>query len=111
MKLIFNTSELINKVKNIAPTAEAKQTLVILGNMVFRIRNGVANILASDLEIEVSTELKCESEIDCEFTIPARKLLEVLNALSDHKQITINVSDSKADITAGKARSHYQLFP
>ena len=38
MKLIFDTSELINKVKNIAPTAEAKQTLMILGNMVFRIR-------------------------------------------------------------------------
>ena len=31
MKLIFNTSELISKAKNIAPTAEAKQTLMILG--------------------------------------------------------------------------------
>ena len=111
MKLIFNTSDLINKVKNIAPTAEAKQTLMILGNMVFRIENGVANISASDLEIEVSTEVKCESEIDCEFTIPARKLLEVLNALSDHKQITINVSDSKADITAGKSKISLPTLP
>ena len=72
MKLVFNTAELINKVKNIAPTAEARQTLVILGNMVFRIKGGVANILSSDLEIEVSTEVNCESEVDCDFTIPAR---------------------------------------
>ena len=36
MKIIFNTKELIKKVKNIAPTAEAKQTLIILGNMVFQ---------------------------------------------------------------------------
>ena len=111
MKLVFNTTELINKVKNIAPTAEAKQTLVILGNMVFRIKGGVANILTSDLEIEVSTEVNCKSEEDCDFTIPARKLLEVLNALSDHEQITINVSDTKADITAGKSKISLPTLP
>jgi DNA polymerase III sliding clamp (beta) subunit (PCNA family) len=33
MKLIFKTKELLEKLKNIAPTAEPKQTLVILGNV------------------------------------------------------------------------------
>ena len=37
MKIIFNTKKLIEKIKNIAPTAEAKQTLMILGNMVIKV--------------------------------------------------------------------------
>ena len=32
MKIIFNTNQLLNKLKNVTPTAEAKQTLMVLGN-------------------------------------------------------------------------------
>lgn len=104
MKIIFNTKNLIEKVKNIAPTAEAKQTLLILGNIVFDLKNSKANLTASDLEIEVSSQIDCDCESDCRFSLPARKLLEILNALSDHKDITFDVIDNKVDITAGKSK-------
>lgn len=104
MKIIFNTKDLINKVKNIAPTAEAKQTLLILGNMVIDVTGNKANLTASDLEIEVTSHIDCKSESDCRFSLPARKLLEILNALSDHKDITFELNDSKVDITAGKSK-------
>ena len=86
MKIIFNTKELIKKVKNIAPTAEAKQTLIILGNMVFQVKNNTAQMTASDLEIEVTSSIECSSDGDCLF-LPARKLLEILNALSVYEDI------------------------
>ena len=38
MKIIFNTKNLIDKIKNIAPTAEAKQTLMILGKCDYQSR-------------------------------------------------------------------------
>ena len=38
MKIIFNTDELLNKLKNLTPTAEAKQTLMILGNAAFKVK-------------------------------------------------------------------------
>ncbi len=111
MKILFNTKDLISKVKNIAPTAEAKQTMMILGNMVFRVNDNKANIRSSDLEIEVSTVVECKSEEDCSFTIPARKLLEVLNALSDHDEVAVNVTEKKADITAGKSKISLPTLP
>ena len=80
MKIIFKTKNLIEKIKNIAPTAEAKQTLMILGNMVIKIESSKAFFTASDLEIEVSSSIPCESDGDCEFSLPARKLLEIINA-------------------------------
>ena len=45
MNITFNTHDLINKIKNIAPTAEAKQTLAILGNMKVEINGGKACLL------------------------------------------------------------------
>ena len=111
MKIIFNTKELIKKVKNIAPTAEAKQTLIILGNMVFQVKNNTAQMTASDLEIEVTSSIECSSDGDCQFSLPARKLLEILNALSVYEDIVFTLSDGKVDITAGKSKISLPTLP
>tara|TARA_Y100000816_G_C26064454_1_gene559315 strand:+ start:428 stop:1534 length:1107 start_codon:yes stop_codon:yes gene_type:complete len=111
MKIIFKTKSLIEKIKNIAPTAEAKQTLMILGNMVIKVESSNAYFTASDLEIQVSSSLPCDSDDNCEFSLPARKLLEILNALSSHDEVTFTVSDSKVDITAGKSKISLPTLP
>ncbi len=111
MKIIFKTRDLLDKIKNIAPTAEAKQTLMVLGNLVVKVNDNVAHTTASDLEIEVSSTIKCESEGDCEFSLPARKLLEILNALTDHENVTFSILESKVDITAGKSKISLPTLP
>lgn len=111
MKIIFKTKELIDKIKNIAPTAEAKQTLAILGNIAVKIAQDRAHLTASDLEIEVSSSVSCQSEGDCDFSLPARKLLEVLNALSEHKDVSFIVVASKVDIIAGKSKISLPTLP
>ena len=111
MKIIFNTRDLLDKIKNIAPTAEAKQTLMILGNLVIKVSGNSAQTTASDLEIEVSSSIDCKCDGDCEFTIPARKLLEILNALTDHENVTFTVLEGKVDITAGKSKISLPTLP
>tara|TARA_B100000035_G_scaffold314987_1_gene333329 strand:- start:3460 stop:4566 length:1107 start_codon:yes stop_codon:yes gene_type:complete len=111
MKIIFNTKQLLDKVKNIAPTAEAKQTLILLGNMVMKVDQNKATLTSSDLEIEVTSSINCDSEGDCEFSLPARKLLEILNALTEHEEVTFKISESKVDITAGKSKISLPTLP
>ena len=111
MKIIFNTKELIKKVKNISPTAEAKQTLLILGNIVFEVESNVAKMTASDLEIEVKSSVECSSEDDCRFSLPARKLLEILNALSVHDEVVFTINEANVDITAGKSKISLPTLP
>ena len=111
MKIIFNTKELIKKVKNISPTAEAKQTLLILGNIVFEVESNVAKMTASDLEIEVKSSVECSSEDDCRFSLPARKLLEILNALSVHDEVVFAINETNVDITAGKSKISLPTLP
>tara|TARA_B100000900_G_scaffold349277_1_gene315372 strand:- start:6763 stop:7917 length:1155 start_codon:yes stop_codon:yes gene_type:complete len=111
MKIIFNTSKLISKIKNIAPTAEAKQTLAILGNMLVKVSDNKAKFIASDLEIEIMSEVECQTESDINFTIPAKKFLEVCNALSTHDEIEVYVADNKADVIAGKSKVSLPTLP
>ena len=111
MKIIFNTSNLISKIKNIAPTAEAKQTLAILGNMWVKVSGNKAKFVASDLEIEIMSEIECEADSEGEFTVPAKKFLEICNALSNNNTIEVVVSDSKADVIAGKSKVSLSTLP
>ena len=104
MKLIFKTKELLEKLKNIAPTAEPKQTLVILGNVKVSITDNIATFTASDLEIQVTTTVACVSDEDGLFTVPAKKLLEICSALSAYDEITLYYDGKKVDITAGKSK-------
>jgi DNA polymerase-3 subunit beta len=110
MNITFNTKELVNKIRNIAPTAEAKQTLAILGNMKVDVTDEKAIFTASDLEIEVSTSVKCVSDQEGSFTIPAKKMLEICSALTAHDEIKLSVSDTKADLTAGKSKVSLQII-
>ena len=111
MNITFNNKELINKIKNVVPTAEAKQTLAILGNMKVDINDNVAKFTASDLEIEVSTKVDCSSDQDGSFTIPAKKMLEICNALSAHNEVKLSITGTKADLTAGNSKVSLQTIP
>ena len=111
MKILFKSAELISKIKNIAPTAEAKQTLAILGNMLVKVSGNKAKFMASDLEIEIMSEVACQSEQEGEFSIPARKFLEICNALSSHDEIVVSLTENRADVIAGKSKVSLPTLP
>lgn len=104
MKIIFKTDDLLTKLKNLTPTAEAKQTLMILGNAAFKVIDNIAEVTTTDLEIEVSTKIECNSDSDTSFTIPAKKLQEVVSALSNHNEIEFNIKNNTIDIIAAKSK-------
>lgn len=110
MNLIFKTKDLLAKIKNIIPTAEAKHTLPILGNVKIIVENNAAKFIASDLEVQVTTSVSCQADENGEFTAPAKKLLEICNALSTYDEISLFYNGEKIDITAGKSKLSLQTL-
>jgi DNA polymerase-3 subunit beta len=110
MKLIFKTKELLENIRSITPTAEAKQTLPILGNVKVTIDNNTAKFVASDLEVQVTTTISCQADENGAFTAPAKKLLEICSALSTHDEITLYYDGKKIEITAGKSKVSLQTL-
>lgn len=110
MKLIFKTKEILENIKSIIPTAEAKQTLPILGNVKVTIDDNSATFVASDLEVQVTSTISCQSDENGTFTTPAKKLLEICNALSAYDEITLYYDGKKIEITAGKSKVSLQTL-
>ena len=104
------TQTLAEPMKNIASVSDPKQTLPILGNTLFRIKDKKLSLLSSDLEVEVCYE--CEVDIDGEIssTIPSRKFSDILKSL-ESEDTSLEFKDNSVVIKGGKSRFKVATLP
>lgn len=111
MKSIIKRDELLNSLQNVIGAVERRQTLPILGNILFRASEGVLFVTATDLEIEMICMVTTESIPDFQTTIPARKLLDICKALPDNSDITMTVEETKVLLVSGRSRFTLSTLP
>ena len=104
MIIKIEKEKLIEPLKNLVGVAEKKQTMPILGNILFRAANGKLLIVGSDLEVEISTLVNHQTDEDLNTTLPGKKLLDILRSLPGDGAVTIELGDDKATIKSGKSR-------
>jgi len=95
----------------IGGVVERRQTLPILGNILLQIEQNKALLTSTDLEMEVSASVEVEAASNAEFTIPARKFIDICKALPDGSPISINVKNDKASIVSGRSRFALGVLP
>ncbi|MFT4606832.1 MAG: DNA polymerase-3 subunit beta, partial [Chitinophagales bacterium] len=83
MKSIIKRDVLLDALQNVIGAVERRQTLPILGNILFRVTKGVLFLTATDLEIEMICKVHTDQIEDFQTTIPARKLFDICKALPD----------------------------
>lgn len=111
MKSIIKRNELLNSLQQVIGAVERRQTLPILGNILFRATDGDLFITATDLEIEMICMVNAESVPDFQTTIPARKLLDICKALPDNSDISMTVEESKVILLSGRSRFTLSTLP
>ncbi len=89
---------------------ERRHTLPILSNLLLEKKDGKLTLLATDLELQVSTQLDSGGE-DFAITIAARKLFDIVRALPDAAQVKLNSKDNQVVVSAGKSRFTLQTLP
>ena len=104
MIIKIEKDKLIEPLKNLVGVAEKRQTMPILGNILFRSEDGKLLIVGSDLEVEISTQVDYRTDIDLNTTLPGKKLLDILRSLPGDEAVTIEFGDDKATIKSGKSR-------
>ena len=77
MIIKIEKNKLIEPLKNLVGVAEKKQTMPILGNVLFRTEHKSLLLVASDLEVEISTQVDYQSEEALDSALPGRKLLKI----------------------------------
>lgn len=111
MIIKINREKLIDPLRNIVGVSEKKQTMPILGNVLITSRSGKLRLVASDLEVEVSTDIDFDSVDEINTTLPSRKFLDILKSLSGSEEVTIEIEDTKATIKSGKSRFVLATLP
>ncbi|MBT3549456.1 MAG: DNA polymerase III subunit beta [Gammaproteobacteria bacterium] len=111
MIINIDREKLITPLKQMVGVSEKKQTMPILGNVLFRGCGDSLLLVSSDLEVEVSTKIDYSVEGEINTTMPARKLLDILKSLPGTKPIEIDVGENKATIKSGKSRFTLATLP
>ncbi len=89
---------------------ERRHTLPILSNLLLERKAGKLTLLATDLELQVSTHQDNAGE-DFAITIAARKLFDIVRALPDGAKVKLDTKDSQVVVSSGKSRFTLQTLP
>ena len=104
----IKNSEILRYVNSSSNIVERKQTLPILANLLFTIENGILTIKGFDQEIQILCQLKIKSEQEVKFTVPARKLNDILRNLPENGDVSFSLLDGKVILKC--ANSQFSLL-
>jgi len=114
MKLIqAKRDELLKPLQAVSGIVEKRHTLPILSNVLFSRIEDHLHLLATDLEIQVSTRFsspKNDSE-NYQITVSARKLQDILRALPEKADVALEAQNARLLVRAGKSRFTLQTLP
>ena len=103
---------LLASLSAVVGVVERRHTLPILSNLLLERKAGALTVLATDLELQVSTCIEgAEGGDDFAITIAARKLFDIVRALPDGAQVKLDSKDSQVVVSAGKSRFTLQTLP
>lgn len=111
MKISANRDDLLKPLQQIVGVVERRQTLPILANVLIAVKDNLLSLTATDLEVELRTSAPVECRGELEFTLPARKLMDICKALPDSAAISIEVEGDKAVLRSGRGRYTLGMLP
>jgi DNA polymerase-3 subunit beta len=102
---------LLSALSAVVGVVERRHTLPILSNLLLEKKGGKLTLLATDLELQISTQLDAKGGEDFAITIAARKLFDIVRALPEASSVKLDSKDSQVVVSAGKSRFTLQTLP
>ena len=104
--------EILGPLAAVSGIIERRHTLPILSNVLLDGDGEVVSFLATDIEIQITarTVLPFAGEARA-LTVGARKLLDILRALPDGSEVTLQQQDKRLVVKAGRSRFTLQTLP
>lgn len=113
MKILdIDKNVLLKPLQAVSGIVERRHTLPILSNVMLETDGVKLNLLATDLEIQISTSATLEKEANkYAVTVSARKLQDILRALPESTSVTLDAQESRLQVKAGKSKFNLQTLP
>jgi DNA polymerase-3 subunit beta len=111
MKISAKRDELLRPLQQIVSVVERRQTLPILANVLIGFHDQRLHLTATDLEVELRTTAPAEGSGAAEFTVPARKMLDICKALPEGAPVDLDVEGEKVVLRSGRGRYTLGVLP
>ena len=103
--------ELLAPLSAVSGIIERRHTLPILSNVLIERGAGALSFLATDIEIQITARSAVEPTGEARaVTVGARKLVDILRALPDGAEVTLQQQDKRLQVKAGKSRFSLQTL-
>jgi len=104
--------ELLGPLSSVSGIIERRHTLPILSNVLLSRSADSLSFLATDIEIQITARARIDQPGEAHTaTVGARKLVDILRALPDDAEVTLQQQDKRMLIKAGKSRFTLQTLP
>lgn len=86
-------------------------TLPILSNLLIKVSGGILTATGTNLESEITAKVACDDSVDCEFTAPAKKLVDVVKALPSSSVVKIDFDGESLILKSGRSKFKLSTLP
>lgn len=105
--------QLLRPLQSVSGIVEKRHTLPILSNVLIDIEGDALTLLATDIEIQIRTRStgSISAAQPASLTVAARKLQDILRALPEGQEVSLDADERKLTVRAGKSRFTLQTLP
>ena len=112
MKFTIERDALLKPLLVVRGVIEQRQALPVLSNLLVTARDGSLAFTATDSEVELEARVAVVDMDDGEVTVPARKFVDICQALPAHATVAFDVDgDGRAHIRSGRSRFALTTIP
>ena len=111
MKLTIDRMSLLRPLGRVQSVVERRNTIPILANVVLRAEEGELSLTATDMDMDIATEVGCSVMASGATTISAHLLYDIARKLPDGAEVEIVVNDGHAMVSAGRSSFRLPTLP
>ncbi|MEO0576498.1 MAG: DNA polymerase III subunit beta, partial [Pseudomonadota bacterium] len=104
MKLTAGRHTLLASLQAVIGVVERRQTMPILANVLLVAKSNRLAITATDIEVELQSQVDVEVDMAGEVTVPGRKLFDICKALPDGADIKLSLKGERLTVQSGRSR-------
>ena len=111
MKLTIDRMSLLRPLGHVQSVVERRNTIPILANVVLRAEAGELSLTATDMDMDIATEVGCSVMTSGTTTMSAHLLYDIARKLPDGAEVEIAVNDGHAMVSAGRSSFRLPTLP
>jgi DNA polymerase-3 subunit beta len=111
MKLTIDRMSLLRPLGHVQSVVERRNTIPILANVVLRAEEGELLLTATDMDMDIATEVGCSVMTSGTTTMSAHLLYDIARKLPDGAEVEIAVNDGHAMVSAGRSSFRLPTLP